>query len=94
MANTWDAALMVAGVTLVISAIYLLFLRWCIGFIIWISIIFILVVLIVLGALCLAARENIYTEDNDEQARETLKVIAIILFIVAGIFLLYILCMC
>jgi len=94
VAITWDASLMVAGFTLVLAAVYLLFLRWCLGFIIWMSIIFILAVLCTLGWACLWSRDNLYKEDNDEKTRETLLWISVILFVCAGVFLLYILCMC
>jgi hypothetical protein len=57
-ANTWEVMLMVAGITIVVAAIYLMFLRFCLGVVIWTSIVFILVALCCFGYFLLWTREN------------------------------------
>jgi hypothetical protein len=94
VANTWDAMLAVAAITIVVAALYLVFLRFCLGFVIWSSIIFIIAALCAFAYFLLWTRNNKYQEDNDEDTRATLLYVAIAIFCIAGIFTLYILCIC
>lgn len=86
--------LMVAGITFVLAAIYFLLLRCCIGVIVWLSILLVFTALLVIGAFLHWSSETQFQEDNDEDTRKSLFVLAIVFYVLAGLFLIYILYMC
>jgi hypothetical protein len=65
VANTWDAMLAVAAITIVVAALYLVFLRFCLGFVIWSSIIFII------AALCAFAYFLLWTRNTKRTTTKT-----------------------
>lgn len=90
----WEVMFIVAGVTLAFSFIYMIFIRFCVGFIVWLSIIFTIAFIVVLGAFFQWAAINLYDEDTDAKTVRNLKILAYVLYAVAGIVLIYIFYMC
>jgi len=90
----WYMLLIVAGIAVIIAGVYLFMLRWCLGIIVWLSIFLIFAFLLLIGGFCHWSYENQFDEENDEDTRDTLEVLAIVFYVLAGVFLLYILWMC
>ena len=92
--TVWQVIFIVAGATIVISFIYMIFLRLCIGFIVWTSILLTIGFIGVLGAFFQWAAYNVYNSDTDPDTVSNLKILAYVLYAVAGVILIYILYMC
>jgi hypothetical protein len=88
----WEVMFIVAGITIVIAGIYLFLLRYCIGVMVWISIILTFFSLLILAIFLYWSGVNQY--DDDPDTRKTLKILGIIMFIISGLFILYIFFMC
>lgn len=92
--TVWAVMFIVAGITLGLSAIYMIFLRFCVGVIVWTSIIFTISFIAVLGAFFHWAALNLYNEDVDASTVENLKILAYVMYALSGLMLIYILYMC
>jgi len=92
--NCWEVMFIVAAIAFVIGGVYMFVLRYCIGVLVWISILVFWAFLILCASFLLWAAENKYQEDTDKDTRTTLYVCSGIVYGIAGVYFLYILCMC
>ena len=92
--TVWPVIFIVAGATLVIAVIYMIFLRCCVGVIVWTSILITIAVIAVLGGFFQWAALNLYNETTDPDTVRNLKILAYTLYALAGVVLIYILYMC
>lgn len=88
----WEVMFIVAAITIVIAAIYLFLLRYCIGVMVWISIILTFVSLLILAIFLHWSGLNQYEDDPNTQ--KTLKILGYIMYGVSGLFIIYIFFMC
>lgn len=88
----WPVMFIVAAITIVIAAVYLFLLRYCVGVMVWISIILTFIALLLLAIFFHWSGVNQYSEDSN--TRKTLKILAYIMYAVSALFILYIFCMC
>lgn len=92
--TVWPVIFIVAGATIVFAAMYMILLRFCIGVIVWTSIILTIGFIVVLAAFFQWAAINLYNENTDPDTVKNLKILAYVLYGVAGVVLIYIFYMC
>jgi solute carrier family 44 (choline transporter-like protein), member 2/4/5 len=92
--TVWEVMFIVAGAALVFCFVYMIFLRFCVGFIVWTSIFFTLGFIIVLAAFFQWASYNLYNSDTDGSTIKNLQILAYVLYGISGVLLIYILYMC
>ena len=91
---TWEVMFIVAGAALAFSFVYMVFIRFCVGVIVWVSIIFTIAFIAVLGAFFHWAALNLYDEDSDPKTVRNLKILAYVMYALSGLVLIYIFYMC
>ena len=94
MVDVWETLLIVASFALILAFLYLLLLRYFVGFIVWFSLLFIILMLFSLASVLLWTAHYQYQADSQEDTRRTLTISAYITFAIAGVFTLYILFIC
>ena len=92
--TVWPTILIVAGFALGIAILYFIFLRYCVGIVVWFSILFILCLVLAVASLLLWTAHNMYTDNTQADTRKTLEIVSYVTYAVAGVFFLYILFMC
>mmetsp|Transcript_28845 Transcript_28845/g.51375 ORF Transcript_28845/g.51375 Transcript_28845/m.51375 type:complete len:642 (-) Transcript_28845:138-2063(-) len=92
--TVWPIMVAVAGIAVVVAAIYLLIMRMCVGVIVWVCIFATFAILVALGGFTYWTANNVYDSDEDDSTQTTLKVLAYICWGISGLFILYIFCMC
>ena len=91
---TWEVMFIVAGFAFALCFVYMVFIRYCIGFIVWVSILLTLSILILMGAFLHWAAYNLYDSDTDPKTVRNLKILAIVFYILSFISLIYLFYMC
>lgn len=92
--TVWLVMLIVAGFAILTGFAYMIFLRICIGVIVWLSIFLTIGIIAILGFYLYWSAIKYYTGDEYEDTRNTLKVCAYVAWGVAALFFFFILYMC
>ena len=92
--TVWPTILIVAGFALGIGIIYFIFIRYCVGCVVWLSILFIICMVLAVASLLVWSGFNMYDEDSQADTRKTLQIAGYVAYAIAGVFILYILFMC
>ena len=90
---TWPVIAASVGVAFIICLVYMLFLRLCAGFILWLVILLILIVLTVLGYI-FQARTLLYTKESEKTTYIIIRVFSCFFYTCACIWLIIILANC
>ena len=81
----WTAVLYVMLISIAVSIVYLVLIRYCVGLVLWVSIVLIFLGLIAFG-LYLQFRSELYNDPAEADAKESHKWWAIGCYVVAGLF--------
>jgi solute carrier family 44 (choline transporter-like protein), member 2/4/5 len=92
--TVWQVILIVAGAALGIAFVYMILLRFCIGVIVWTSILFTIGIIVVFAAFFQWAAYNLYNSDTDPDTVRNLKILAYTLYALAFLIMIYIFYMC
>ncbi|CAG9312478.1 unnamed protein product [Blepharisma stoltei] len=91
---TWPVIGIVVAVAFGFAFIYLIFLRYFIGIVVWLSILGVFSALLIFAALIQWTATNKYQDDTDKETRKTLWAFSAFLYAFDALFLIYIVFMC
>ncbi|CAG9332171.1 unnamed protein product [Blepharisma stoltei] len=91
--EAWTATLIVLGVSIVVSIIYLGLLRYCVGVIVWCMILACLLAITGFAYFLYHTSETTYSGKQHKKTREAIKIASYIMFGAVAVFLIFILFM-
>lgn len=89
----WSLVLGVLGIAVVISILYMVFLRYCVGCALWISFAAIIGIFVLFGLFLEWTAQTKYSGSENEKTWTTLRVVSITCYCLAGLAVLLIICM-
>lgn len=92
IARAWEIVLMTLGIAVGLSIIYLFFLRYFITIAIWASFVLVITIFVIFGYFLQSEAQGDYAADGYETTRIVLWVLAIVLYLLALLFLVLSIC--
>ncbi|OMJ83106.1 hypothetical protein SteCoe_16026 [Stentor coeruleus] len=84
----WTAILIVLGVSVIVSIVYLLLMRYCVGVVLWVSIIATLAAIIFFGIYIDKIAEDKYGSKEKKKTKDALNIAAVIIYCVVALFII------
>ena len=89
----WTAMFIIMAVAVAVSIVYLILLRYCVGFILWTSILATVLLFLLFGYYIQITADQDYKAENKKKTREALHIASYIVYASVGIFCLLVLFM-
>lgn len=93
ISRCWTAILIMLAVSVCISIVYLILLRYCVGVILWLSILATAGLFLIFGIYIDKIADENYGAENKKKTREAMNITAIVIYVAVGLFFLIVLFM-